>query len=176
MMDGQEQPVSSMHFFADDINSPVMPLCGLMSRNLFNIIGGIDRNFIAGMWDLDVAMRVHALGGDIVISDVFLNEDKGKSTAGSAICEEFWKHDRGLLEDLWVKNGKINFFRTKPVESFNDSNILKVSQGPRGRWRGKGFILFEKIQDNLPRAARGIRKPGMYLNYAKRIFLRLEGN
>lgn len=175
MMDGQKQPSSCMHFFADDLNSPVVALSGLMSRDLFNRIGGIDKNFIGIMWDADIAMRIHVLGGDVILSDVFLDEDKGKSTAGSALCEEFWKHDRGVLEDLWLKDGKVNFSRAKSVEPFDDLNILKASQGPRGRWRGKGLVLFEKIEDNLPRVVRGIRKPGMYFNYIKRITSRLKG-
>jgi len=181
MVNGQEQPSSGMHFFAEDINSPMVPLSGLMSRNLFNSIGGIDRNFIGVMWDLDIAMRVHALGGDVVLSDVFLDEDKGKSTVGSALCGDFWKHDRGLLENLWVKDGKVNFSRAKPVESFNDLNILRASQGPRGRWRSDGWILIEKAEDKLKqymvilgRVIHAIRTPSMYLNYVKRIALRLR--
>ena len=157
-----------------DKSSPVMPLCGLMSRNLLMSIGGLDKNFIAIMWECDIAMRVHALGGDVILSDVFLEEDKDKS-AGSELCNEFWEHDRGLLESLWTKNGKIHFCRTKPVESFDDLNILKASQGPRGRWRGSGSIVIEKIETNLPRIIRGITKPSMYLNYAKRMALGISG-
>ena len=41
-------------------------------------------------------MRVYALGGDVILSDVFLEEDKDKS-AGSELCNEFWEHDKGLL-------------------------------------------------------------------------------
>ena len=167
-LNGEDQPEESQRF--DGMNSPVMPLCGLMSRNLLMSIGGIDKNFIAIMWDSDIAMRVHALGGDVILSDVFLEEDLGKS-AGSELCNEFWEHDRGLLLSLWTKNGKAHLRRAKPVESFDDLNILKASQGPRGRWRGSGSIVIEKIETNLPRVIRGIRKPSMYLNYAKRMGL-----
>jgi len=172
MLNGEPQ-TSCEHFFANDVSSPVVPLSGLMSRSLFNNIGGIDRNFIAIMWDSDIAMRVHALGGDVILSDVFLDEDENKSD-GSALCNEFWQHDRSLLESLWTKNGKIHFCRARPVEPFDDLNILKASQGPRGRWRGSGPILYEKIETNLPRVIRGIRKPSMYLNYTKRMALRLK--
>ena len=153
-----------------DKSSPKIPICGLMSRNLLMSMGGIDKNFIAIMWDSDIAMRVHALGGDVILSDVFLEEDLGKS-AGSELCNEFWEHDRGLLLSLWTKNGKAHLRRAKPVESFDDLNILKASQGPRGRWRGSGSIVIEKIETNLPRVIRGFRKPSMYLNYAKRMRL-----
>ena len=155
----------------DGVNTPIMPLAGLMSKNLLMSMGGIDKNFIAIMWDSDIAMRVHALGGDVILSDVLLEEDKDKS-AGSELCNEFWEHDRGLLFSLWKKNGKIHLRRTTPVESFDDLNILKASQGPRGRWRGSGFIVIEKIETNLPRIIRGISKPSMYPNYARRMALR----
>jgi hypothetical protein len=171
MLNGEDLSESA-HF--DGINSPIMPLAGLMSRNLLMNIGGYDKNFIAIQGELDIAMRVHALGGDVILSDVFLEEDKDKN-AGSELCNEFWEHDRGLLKSLWTKNGKIHFCRTKPVESFDDLNILKASQGPRGRWRGSGSIVIEKIETNLPRIIRGIRKPSMYLNYAKRMALGLSG-
>lgn len=171
-LNGEDQPEESQRF--DGMNSPVMPLCGLMSRNLLMSMGGIDKNFIAIMWDLDIAMRVHALGGDVILSNVFLEEDKDKS-AGSELCNEFWEHDRGLLFSLWKKNGKIHLRRAKPVEPFDDRNILKASQGPRGRWRGSGSIVIEKIETNLPRIIRGIRKPSMYLNYARRMVLGFMG-
>jgi hypothetical protein len=173
MVNGGDQSESAARFFADDVNSPVMPLSGLMSRNLLASIGGIDRNFIGIMWECDVAMRVHALGGEVILSDIFLNEDKEKS-AGSVLCNEFWHHDRALLESLWTKNGKIHFDRARPVEPFDDLNLLTASQGPRGRWRGSGSILMEEIETNLPRVLRGIRKPSMYLNYAKRMVLGLK--
>jgi len=174
MLNGEDQSECAYFSKNDSIkgtydkSTPVMPLCGLMSRNLLMSMGGIDKNFIAIMWDCDIAMRVYALGGDVILSDVFLEEDLDKS-AGSELCNEFWEHDKGLLDGLWTKNRKVHFYRTKPVESFDDLNILKASQGPRGRWRGGGSIVIEKIETNLPRIISGIRKPYMYLNYARRM-------
>lgn len=121
-------------------------------------------------------MRVHALGGDVILSDVFINE---KSSAGSILCKEFWGHDREVLEDLWTTNGKVHFNRKRPVKPFSDKNILNASQGPRGRWRGHGALFYEKVEDRFRsifgyrsifgRLNRGIRKPSKYLDYAKRI-------
>jgi len=172
-------------FYIADPSSPVMPLAPLMSKKLFSDLGGIDRNFIAVMWDLDFTMRAYASGGTVILSDVFLNEDKEKS-AGSILCSEFWRHDRGLLESLWTKNGKVHFRRTKPFEPFDDLNILKASQGPRGRWRGNGPVILEKIVDRLninrrlvkygplaSAACRAIRRPSMYPKYTKKLLSRL---
>ncbi len=180
MLDGEDQSGCAYFSKSDSIegaydkSTPLMPLCGLMSRNLLMSMGGIDKNFIAIMWDSDIAMRVHALGGDVILSDVFLEEDSDKA-AGSELCNEFWEHDRGLLESLWTENGKVHLHRTKPLEPFDAQNILKASQGPRGRWRGNGSIVIEQIETNLPRIIRGIRKPSMYLNYARRMALGLIG-
>ena len=115
MLNGEDLSEESAHF--DGVNSPVMPLSGLMSRNLLKSIGGIDKNFIAIMWDSDIAMRVHALGGDVILSDVFLEEDKDKN-AGSELCNEFWEHDRGLLFSLWKKKWEDSSSSNKTVGAF----------------------------------------------------------
>jgi hypothetical protein len=181
MTNGEDQSHFAHHFFTDDDSTPVMPMSGFMSKKFYHDLGGIDKNFIAVMWDLDIAMRVYALGGRVVMSNVYVNEDRGKS-AGSNLCSEFWGHDRTLLESLWTTNGKVHFNRNPPVEPFDDFNILNASQGPRGRWRGNGPIFFEKVEDSIGRCRsvfgrlnRGMRKPSMYLNFAKRMALRLKG-
>jgi hypothetical protein len=180
MTNGEDQSHFAHRFFADDDNSPIMPLCGLMLKKFYHDLGGMDKNFIAVMWSLDVAMRVYASGGRVMLSDVYVNEYRDRN-AGSNLCGEFWEHDRSLLERLWTTGGKLHFNRKNPVDSFSDVNILNASQGPRGRWRGNGPILFDKTGDIMgkcgsiiERVNRGIRKPSMYFDYAKRVILRLK--
>jgi len=179
MLNGIDQSRTEHHFFTYDRSSPVMPLSGLMSRKLYRDIGGLDRNFIAIMYDLDIAMRVLALGGEVILSDVYVDELKSKS-AGSNLCAEFWSHDRKLLESLWSFKGKTHFNRTKPVEPFSDFRILEESQGPRGRWHGTSPVVLENLVDflrqnllRLNRVCRAIRNPTRYPNYAKRILKRI---
>ncbi|MFH1309191.1 MAG: hypothetical protein ABIH85_00765 [Candidatus Omnitrophota bacterium] len=174
MVNGEDQSDEAARFIAGDMDSPIVPLCGLMSKNFLMTIGGVDRNFIGVMWDSDVAMRVHALGGEVILSDVYLEEDKNKN-AGSFLCNEFWKYDRRVLESLWLKNGKIHFERAKEVESFSNINILMKSQGARGRWRGKGPVFVEKIEDNFLRVVRAIRTPSMYLSHFKKMVAKCKG-
>ncbi len=181
MTNGEDQSHFAHRFFTNEDSSPVMPLGCFMSKKFYRDLGGIDRNFIGIMWDCDIAMRAYALGGRVVLSDVYVNEDRSKSV-GSNLCNEFWGHDRTLLESLWTTNGKVHFDRKTHVEPFDDVNILNASQGPRGRWRGSGPLFLEKMEDRLRRywslfgrVNRGIRKPSMYLNYAKRMALRLKG-
>jgi hypothetical protein len=146
VLNGQDQSDKAHRFCVDSVNSPLVPLGGLMSSKLFRDLGGIDRNFIAVMWDLDIAMRVHALKGTVILSDVYLDEEKSRG-AGSTLCSDWWNHDRLLLESLWTNSREVHLERAKPVETFSDYRIMEVSQGPRGRWRGNGPILIEKIQD-----------------------------
>jgi len=181
MTNGQDQSHFAHRFFTDDKSSLVMPLGGFIAKKFYHNLGGIDKHFIAVMWDLDIAMRVYALGGRVVMSDVYVNEDRGKN-AGSNLCGEFWGHDRALLEGLWTTNGEVHLNRKNPVEPFSDMNILNASQGPRGRWCGNGPVFFEKVENRLRRYSsifgrvnRGIRKPSMYQNYVKRMVLRLKG-
>lgn len=174
MINGRYISRSDHRFFFGDNSSAIMPLSGLMSRKLYRDIGGIDRNFIAVMYDLDIAMRVLALGGEVILSDVYVDELKSKS-AGSNLCGEFWSHDRQLLESLWSVSRKTHFNRTKPVEPFSDFRILEESQGPRGRWHGTSPVMLENLVDflRLNRACHAIRNPTRYPNYAKRILKRI---
>ena len=133
MIGGNLDRLQDHLFFVKDPTSPVMPMHSLMSQKLYDEIGGVDRNFIAVMWDLDIAMRAYAVGGNVVISDVRSNEMKEKNS-GINLCAEYWLPDRPLLESLWVQNGEVRFERTKPFEPFLEENILTETQGPKGRW------------------------------------------
>jgi len=117
-------------FFVTDQASPIMPLSGLMERQLYRGVGGIDRNFIAVFWDLDIAMRVYSIGGEVQLSAVYLNE----AEPGSGVCTECGEQDRSLVDRLWSVNGKCIFSRSQGVEPFSNYRILEESQGPKGRW------------------------------------------
>ena len=186
MYHGQDISDAAARFFAGDDSSQIMPLSALMSKKLYYDIGGIDRNFIAIMWDCDIAMRVYAMGGEVILSNVYLDEIESKRH-GSILCREFWSHDRKLLERLWSINKKTHLNRTKPVEPFSDLRILEESQGPRGRWHGTSPVLVEKIVDfpknNIKilmriihriiflfgRVCHALRNPAKYPMYAKRV-------
>jgi hypothetical protein len=45
-----------------------MPLAGLMKREMWKKLGGIDKNFIAVFWEVDLAMRMYEIGGRVVLS------------------------------------------------------------------------------------------------------------
>ena len=123
----------STHFFYGDLSSPMLAVGMILSNSMYRSLGGIDKNFIAIHGESDIAMQLYALGGSVLLSDVYINEDKGKSQ-GSDLCNEAWKHDRKVLEDLWLGAGKLRGIRSRPFEPFTDERILEESQGPKGRW------------------------------------------
>jgi hypothetical protein len=142
MRDEEVWPLKEHRIFPhEDKSSPFMPMCGLMSRRLYRDIGGMDRNFIAVMADLDLDMRILELGGEVKFcDDVRVEEFKSKSF-GSTLCNDYWHHDRKLLLKLWSKRRilcptrrKTRCNRARPVESFSDHRILEESQDPKGRW------------------------------------------
>ena len=174
--DGKLLPLDTQRLINGDHRSPLVPLYGLMKRSLYNKLGGMDKNFIAVMGDLDIAMRLYSIGGKVVMSKVPINEDRRAASLGGSLCVDYFKIDMVYLQSLWVKNGKTVLERSSRFEPFDNINLLNFSQGPRGRWRGNGFFLYEKIVDSprfLKKMGRGILKPTMYLNYANRIIKHL---
>jgi hypothetical protein len=116
--------------------TPTIPIGMFISRKDWDTIGGIDKNFVKGFWDLDVAIRCWALGGKvIVLSDVFINEilPDLPHTAAANVNASHHK-DLPYLWSLWTDtpvlvDGKININRLKHFEPFSDENILEIDQG-----------------------------------------------
>ena len=126
-------------FFSGDMDSPLSALCWMMPAKLWRELGGVDRRFIAVCWDMDMSMRVLAGGGEVVMSDVYIDEkidmpDKPRSR-GSNLYSDHLATDRALLDRIWSTDGKVHFNRTIPFEPLSDENILTRSQAPQGRWR-----------------------------------------
>jgi len=122
-------------------DSPVLPFCGLMRKDLWMDIGGIDRRFIALSWELDIAMRVYELGGKCIRSEK--PEDTAIEEAhpglrvllGQKLIAQYGSpHDRPLLNSFWMKDGHLVNKRLSPVEPFINHDILLASQGNKGRW------------------------------------------
>jgi GT2 family glycosyltransferase len=121
-------------FWGDDRESPLLSVGGLMSKKIFFNLGGFDKNFIAIMADVDYMMRIWETGGQVILADIYLEENKSKSN-GSRLCSDYWEHDRQLLLNLWSKNNTLLKNRAAPVESFNNVKLMAKSQGPKGRWK-----------------------------------------
>lgn len=134
MQNGVDRSVTDHFFFCGVDGSPVMPMQSLMSRSLYDKVGGVDRNFVAVFWDLDIAMRVYAIGGKVLLSNVYANEDKSKK-ANSDLCAKWGGPDRGFLEFLWaLPNRQVHFKRRLPFAPFYNYKITEQTQGPKGKW------------------------------------------
>jgi hypothetical protein len=135
MMDGVDVSNECHRFYATDPTSPIMPAVGLISKQIYCKLGGIDKSFLGLFSDLDIAMRLYAIGGRVLLSSsVYINEVTRIEIKTSLLASEVGVHDRLLLNSLWVTDGNFSFTRTRPFEPFSDERILEESQGPKGRW------------------------------------------
>ena len=134
-LNGQDFSHSAHHLFVQN-PGVILPIAGLMTRKFFFESGGVDKNFIGVMWDVDLGLRAWEAGGKCVLADVYINELKDSP---DSFPSEVWKHDREYLESLWSDHPELyleKLKRTIPVESFplNDDLTIK-SVGPTfGRW------------------------------------------
>jgi len=148
---GIVQPENIQKYNVNNLDSPPVPLAGLMLRKSWEALGGIDSRFIGVLYDLDLALRFTLSNGKVIFSDAVVVE-KRELRGNSRLFQENWKNDRKYLDLCWGQNGEgvTKFFkRFYPITPFVESNILVKSQGPRGHWRGEGLIFLEFIQ-NLP--------------------------
>ncbi len=104
--------------------SQIAPVCGLYNREKWHELGGIDRRFTGGWWDIDLSFRFYEAGGA-----PFLAPDCQLSSDGSVpdkMSNTKTAHsERKFLYRLWViktvengvKKTKIRDTRSMPVES-----------------------------------------------------------
>jgi hypothetical protein len=147
---------SRVSFFSGNTRSPLLPICGLMKKQLWEKVGGVDRNFVALCWDMDVCMRVYEIGGtverydEVMVSEISTIGGRDESFLYREVGLPF---DRALLESLWVdetitseddqmrvyclhpKKGALMRKRMRPVEGFDEHDLLTVTQGTKGRWQ-----------------------------------------
>ena len=132
-------------YYPGKMDSPMMALCGLLSKSLWRDIGGIDRRFIALCWDMDLVMRVLAKGGKVETAGVFMDEriesSRGLRSRGSTLLKDHMATDRVLVDELWVRDGKLGLVRSSPVLPFMDLDIMTRSQAPTGRWRYQSNLI-----------------------------------
>jgi len=142
-----------MHMYHNP-DAPVMPFGNLMTKEFWDEIGGIDRNFVGMYWDADIAMRAkHQFNGQILvcrkagaIDDLTRfyrtkTENWGSLTAKSTrdfdLFNKLWHDGKGgnITQGIHL-NANVRHERTRPAELFEErDDILTVSQGPKGQWK-----------------------------------------
>jgi hypothetical protein len=133
MKDMEDLSYACHFYYSAQSDTPMISVAGLMSNQLYRNIGGMDKRFIAVCGDIDVILRVHAYGGSVVLSDVYINENSPEDSDNS-LYTVYGPIDRAFLQSLWVINRNAPPDRRVPFEPFIDENILIESQGPKGRW------------------------------------------
>ena len=110
-----------------------MPIGFTILNSYYRHLGGLDKNFIALYWDLDLCFRVVEDGGITALSNVIIKDIDILNCGG--LYSEFYQIDQfQTLSRIWPFLPNTPFKRTTPLEPFIDDNILIVSQGPKGRW------------------------------------------
>lgn len=132
--DGRD--ITDVHRFrGKDNNSPRMAPFGVVNRDLFNKLGGYDRNFVCGQSENDVVMRFLEIGGRVEISNIPVYVEHEKNHIEGTVFRSGWFHkDREVLEDAWIQDGKILAKRKYPAEPFQEENILTKTQSNKGSW------------------------------------------
>jgi len=98
-------------------DSVIMPCFPIMSRRFYEELGGIDQQFLAVCFDMDLAMRIYEAGSCLTLCGVYGSETK---PIGCTTFEDrVWLHDRELFDSLWSLPGaKIQMVRTRPLDPF----------------------------------------------------------
>jgi len=133
--DGRD--ITHVHrFIGKNNSSPVMSPFGIVNRELFHKLGGYDKRFLCGQSENDVVMRFYEIGGDVKIcsAEVFA-EHKALHFRGTVFRTNYYFHDRKILESSWIKDGKIQQKRLDPVQSYEEKDILTISQSYKGEWK-----------------------------------------
>ncbi len=129
-------------------NNLILPFSPVFSKKIFNYTKGVDSNFIAVLHETDLYLRMMQLGCKVIFSNIIFEENK-RSLLEPTLYGEYAKVDNNYFERLWMSKNKFSLKKKRKVSSFRNSNITLISQGPKGKWKYKSFILFYVMQSNF---------------------------
>ncbi len=140
--DISEGALGANKFYVWDQSSPLAETCPLMKRESWKAVGGVDRRFIGLYWDLDLFLRVKVRAQHPgLLSRSVTVEEVGNAYGGgehSLYMKYGPPYDRRMLDSFWTVpptgTGAIQKHRLSPVESYEDKDILTITQGPKGEW------------------------------------------
>lgn len=129
-------------FFAASAKAPKMAPIGMVSREYFQEMGGIDRRYVSGQWDNDFLIRLYNDGGKLyhfseahIDIDHLNKHDPKYGVSGARPFGQGYAHDRKILEAAWGTRGQMkyeefpNFTRYdngfEPYESSDTDLLLK---------------------------------------------------
>lgn len=138
------------HFFGACPEAPKMAPIGMMNREYFQELGGIDRRYICGQWDNDLMMRLYNDGGKLhYFGDGCVELDhigKHDKDGGVSIGRPFargYQHDRDILEGSWGHQGQMVY--TIPYKRFDQG--LEVYEDIDLKTKSQSYNLPEVFND-----------------------------
>lgn len=125
-------------FFGGRYETPLMAPLGLMSRQYMEDLGGFDRRFLCGQYENFAVMQAIAAGSKVHIFGDKDNLIIIDHYARHGIKRPFatgYNHDREILESCWTDGrGNVLPQLRKPLEPYEDKDILTKSQSFKGQW------------------------------------------
>lgn len=103
---GNNETMLNHRFFSQNQNTPLMAPIGVMSREYLDYLGGIDACYICGQYENDIAQRVYANGGEIILfEEVCVTIDHASKHMAHDDFKGGYNEDREHLENSWVIGG-----------------------------------------------------------------------
>ena len=124
-------------FIGGNQQTPLMSPLGLMSREYLNNLGGLDKRYICGQYENDIAMRVYADNGMIhVFGDNNSYVDIDHETKHGGILPgdnrpfgAGYPLDRKVLESSWLSDKRVVLKkRSDEFQPYEDIDLLTKSQ------------------------------------------------
>ena len=126
----------------------MIPVFSILSKEIYEEIGGFDKNFIAVLYDIDFYLRLFYYKGfrSKLIKNFKIYELPQSVTKGN-LSKDFWIKDRKFLDSLWFFDKKKEYIRNRPINSFEINSIDSRSQGSNVLKWSKNNNLFLLIND-----------------------------
>jgi hypothetical protein len=119
-----------------------IPSCACIPTTLWKELGGIDNKFINSYFAIDLYLRCWEKGMIFKFSKSYIREIYPKLSQEEAdyynknsLFRKYENYSSSLLDFLWLRsNFRVSKKRLCTVDSFDDKDILTVTQGEKGEW------------------------------------------
>lgn len=115
-------------FFGHKPETPLMAPLGVINRELFEEIGGIDARYDGGQWENDVVMRVDALEGSVhIFTEGFMTIPHYEKHSRNTKVRTNYPTDRKILENSWSRDGVVTFTRYDTFKPYPKELNYKIN-------------------------------------------------